>query len=284
MCPSREQRSPVPHEPWLQKLRQGETEAAWDLLINRYHRLISATVRHFVDGYDDAMDLFAHCCESLRADDLARLRKYAALPEGRVRFSTWLVAVVRNLVIDWFRHLNGRRRLSKLVQELPPAQRAAFEKVYLDGLSPGEAYELTRTRSSREGSFREFLNDLASAQRALESKRPGTLLSELGGRRRHPQIEEIKASLEDEAASPSETLDQRLLRDELLDRVGPALATLSAQDRLALQLYVVEGLPGEDVARLLDWKSAKTVYNHVYRALAAVRDHLKREGLGVEDL
>ncbi|MGD8867849.1 MAG: sigma factor-like helix-turn-helix DNA-binding protein [Gemmatimonadales bacterium] len=271
-------------EPWLEKLRQGETEAAWDLLIGRYHRLISATVRHFVDGYDEVMDLFAHCCESLRADDLARLRKYASLPEGQVRFSTWLVAVVRNLVIDWFRHRDGRKRLSKLARELPPAQREAFQMVYVNGLSPGEAYELLRTQSGLEGSFGEFLNDLANAQRALAVKRPGALLSELGGHRRRPQIEEIKSSLEDETNSPSETLDQRLLQNELLARLGPALAALSAEDRLALQLYVVEGLPAEDVARLLGWKSAKTVYNHVYRALAAVRDHLKGEGLKVEDL
>ena len=74
------------------------------------------------------------------------------------------------------------------------------------------------------------------------------------------------------------------MQDELLDRLGPALATLSAEDRVALQLYVVEGLPAEDVARLLGWKSAKTVYNHVYRALAAVRGHLKREGLEDYDL
>jgi RNA polymerase sigma factor (sigma-70 family) len=271
-------------EPWLEKLTQGESEAAWDLLIERYHRLISATVRHFVDGYDDAMDLFAHCCESLRADDLARLRKYATLPEGRVRFSTWLVAVVRNLVIDWFRHQNGRKRLSKLVQELPPSQREAFEKVYVDGRSPSEAYEVARTQSGLENSFGEFLADLASAQRALESRRPGVLLSQLGGDRRQPRTEVLKANLEADTTAPSEVLDQRLLHSELLDRLGPALAALSPEDRLALQLYVVEGLPAEDVARLLGWKSAKTVYNHVYRALAAVRDHLKREGLEIEDL
>jgi DNA-directed RNA polymerase specialized sigma24 family protein len=141
MSPSSKEPPPMSGEPWLVKLRQGETEAAWDLLIERYHRLIAATVRHFVEGYDEVMDLFAYVCESLRADDPARLRKYAGLPEGRVRFSTWLVAVVRNLVIDWFRHLNGRKRLSKLVQELPPAQRAAFEKVYVGGLSPREAYD-----------------------------------------------------------------------------------------------------------------------------------------------
>lgn len=274
----------MPREPWLEKLIQGETEAAWDLLIDRYHRLIAATVRHFVEGYDDVMDLFAYVCESLRANDLARLRKYAALPEGRVRFSTWLVAVVRNLVIDWFRQRNGRKRLSKLVLELPPAQREAFEKVYVDGLSPAEAYEVARTRSGGGGSFGEFLNELANAQRALESRRPGALLLELGGNRRHPRIEELKANREAETTAPAEALDQRLLQDELLDRLGPALEALSAEDRVALQLYVVEGLPAEDVARLVGWESAKTVYNHVYRSLSAVRDHVMQAGLRDEDL
>ncbi len=271
-------------EPWLEKLRQGESEAAWDLLIGRYHRLIAATVRHFVEGYDEVMDLFAYTCESLRANDLARLRKYAALPEGRVRFSTWLVAVVRNLVIDWFRHRDGRRRLGKLAQNLPPAQREAFEKVYMDGLSPAEAYEVARTQTDRSLSFGEFLRELGKAQRALEAERPGALLAELRGHGGRRGMQELKAQLRAETAAPSEALDERLFVKELLDRLGPALETLSPQDRVALQLYVIEELPAEEVAGLMGWKSAKTVYNHVYRALAAVRSHLRKEGLGDDDL
>ena len=65
-------------EGWLIKLAQGHCDAAWDLLVERYRRLIFATIRHLATDYDDVMDIFAWVCEALRENDLARLRGYAA--------------------------------------------------------------------------------------------------------------------------------------------------------------------------------------------------------------
>jgi DNA-directed RNA polymerase specialized sigma24 family protein len=62
------------------------------------------------------------------------------------------------------------------------------------------------------------------------------------------------------------------------------LQTLPPDDRLALQLYVVEELPAADVAQRLGWPNAKTVYNRVYRTLSRVRAILERAGLGPGDL
>ena len=83
----------------------------------------------YADDYDDVMDVFTHVCEALHSDDLARLRKYSAIAEPRPRFSTWLVTVVRNLTIDWFRHRDGRKRLSALAARLPRLQQQIFEHV-----------------------------------------------------------------------------------------------------------------------------------------------------------
>jgi DNA-directed RNA polymerase specialized sigma24 family protein len=98
-------------EGWVAELKQGRPDAAWDLFLDRYRRLIFAAIRHYAQDYDDVMDVFARVCEALREDDLARLRCYAEQPFHGARFSTWLVTVVRHLTIDWFRHRNGRRRL-----------------------------------------------------------------------------------------------------------------------------------------------------------------------------
>jgi DNA-directed RNA polymerase specialized sigma24 family protein len=53
---------------------------------------------------------------------------------------------------------------------------------------------------------------------------------------------------------------------------------------VALQLYVVQGTPAADVARILGWPNAKAVYNRVYRALQSVRAVLERDGIGPADL
>src|SRR5207302_10172283 len=66
--------------------------------------------------------------------------------------------------------------------------------------------------------------------------------------------------------------------------IAAALETLPPGDRLAVQLYVVDEMPAEQVARALGYPSAKTVYNRVYRALAAIRARLERAGIKGKDL
>jgi RNA polymerase sigma factor (sigma-70 family) len=61
--------------------------------------------------------------------------------------------------------------------------------------------------------------------------------------------------------------------------LGAALASLPAEDRLAVQLYVVDEMPADQVARALGYINAKTVYNRVYRALAAIRAGLEQAGI-----
>src|SRR6059058_6526180 len=132
-------------EDWVVELQGGRPDAAWDRFLERYRRLIFAAIRHYAQDYDYVMDVFARVCEALREDDLARLRCYAEQPMRGARFSTWLVTVVRHLTVDWFRHRDGRRRLSALADGLPGLRRRIFEHVFLDQRSHIEAYELIHT-------------------------------------------------------------------------------------------------------------------------------------------
>lgn len=43
-------------------------EAASDLFLDRYRRLIFAAIRHYAQDHDDVMDVFARACEALRED------------------------------------------------------------------------------------------------------------------------------------------------------------------------------------------------------------------------
>ncbi len=71
---------------------------------------------------------------------------------------------------------------------------------------------------------------------------------------------------------------------ESVRRLAAALASQPADVRLAINLFVVEGMSASDVARLVGWPNAKAVYNRVSRALANLRTHLEREGIGPGDL
>ena len=256
-------------EGWAAELASGRPDAAWDLFLDRYRRLIFAAIRHYAQDYDDVMDVFARVCEALREGDLRRLRTYAAQPDHRARFSTWLVTVVRHLTVDWFRHRDGRRRLSVVAEALPPLRRRIFEHVFLEQRSHIEAYELIHAREAPALSFKEFLGELRATYSAVTDGRRGRVLGELGGT---PPAEEAPA-----ATSPNDIADTRALLEQ-------AFGALSAEDRVAVELYIVKELPAADVARILGLPNAKAVHNRVYRALATARARLAQVGIGRGDL
>jgi len=259
-------------EDWVAELQRDRLDAAWDLFLDRYRRLIFAAIRHYAQDYDDVMDVFARACEALRADDLRRLRSWVEQPEHRARFSTWLVTVVRHLTVDWFRHRDGRRRLSVVAEGLPPLRRRIFELVFLDRRSHIEAYELIHTREAAL-TFREFLSELRATYRAVSTGRRGQILRDLA-----PTSEAVE-NLPADPAGPSATSANE--QSQLMER---ALGTLAPDDRLIVELYVLEELPAETVATVVGLANAKAVYNRAYRALAVVREHLERAGMGREDL
>src|SRR5437016_4205423 len=245
-------------EDWMAQLQQAGPEAAWDLFLDQYGRLTFAAIRHYAQDYDDVMDVFAHVCESLRDTDLKRLRSYFERPSHSARFSTWLVTVVRHLTVDWFRHRDGRRRLSTVAAELPPLRRRIFEFLFINKRSHVESYELLKSSEGLDLTFGQFLAEVSATYRAVASGRRGRILRELGGPA--PQVEDV----DDEQVGASER------RDELEE----ALSCLSPEERVAVELYVVEEMPADRVAKGVGWANAKAVYNHVYRALAVMRARL----------
>ena len=257
-------------EPWIATLEAGDPEAAWDLFIDRYRRLIFGAIRHYTTEHDEVMDVFARVCEGLRENDFARLRRCAAHVEPDRPISTWLVAVVHNLTVDWFRHRNGRSRLNTLAAGFPPLRKRIFEYVFLEQRPHVEAYELLRSRDGADLSFGEFLRELGDTYRAAADGRRAPLMAVLAGPR-------PESSPDPPSADPAELA-------ELQQVLAAALESLPPNDRLAVRLYVVDEMPGEQVARALGYPNAKAVYNHVYRALAAVRAHLERAGIKEGDL
>ena len=261
-------------EPWLATLRAGDVEAAWDLFLDRHRRLILATVRHYVQDYDDVMDVLARICDALRADRLARLQRYADKPptSHTALFSTWLVTVVRHQIIDWFRQRDGRKQLSTAAQALPPLQRRICEYVFLDGRSHVEAYELLVSSDHTALTFGHFLKELAATYRSLAGGRRGALAADLAGA--------VPLSPD---GLPAQDLDSTI-EPEADARLTEALQALPPDERAAVQFFVIEELPAADVARLVGWPNPKAVYNRVHRALARIRGALERQGIRREDL
>ena len=255
-------------EPWSTALESGDPEAAWELLLERYRRLIFGAIRHYVRDHDDVMDVFARVCAALHANDFARLRRYLAEPDHRARFSTWLVAVVHNQTIDWLRHRDGRGRLPIPPIPLAPLRQQIFELVFLKHRTHAETFELLRARARPDLSFHEFAGELRETYRAVRTARPHWLLAGLTAPGPEPGPDR---------QDPAEVEE----RTGLLAR---ALESLPPDDHLVVQLYVVEEMAAGEVARIVGLPNAKAVYNRVYRSLAAIRARLAAARISPGDL
>jgi RNA polymerase sigma factor (sigma-70 family) len=252
-------------EAWEQSLAAGDGEAAWNHFIARYRGLIIATIRRTLDTHEDLPDVLADVTHGLSADGLRALRKYIEHEGTKGRFSTWLVVVVRNRTIDWIRRQSGRRRITP-PSWLTPLQQEIFRHVFVDRRSHAEAYELLVAERSGGLSFGAFLRELAETYRRIEQSTARGVLRYLAP---PPRID---------SQPPPDPAAAALISDART-RLAAALAELSEDVRLAVVLFVVDELPAADVARVVGWRSAKDVYNRVYRALEKLRPALERQGI-----
>jgi len=83
-----------------------QAERAWTAFVAAYTRLLLHSARSLGRDYDAAMDRYAYVLERLRERDFHRLRSY--VPDGRTRFTTWLVVIARRLAVDHYRQRYGR--------------------------------------------------------------------------------------------------------------------------------------------------------------------------------
>ena len=254
---------------WMAELHRGNSDAAWDLFVARYRRVIFAAIHHYAHDPDDAADIFAWVCEALRTDDLRRLRQYVEQPRQGARVTTWLVTVVRHLTVDWFRHRDGRRHLSRIADALPPVRRRIFELVYIDRHSHVESYELIRGTVAPGLTFAEFLAELRVTHETVTAGRYGHVVRAMSGH--SPDTPQVQAPIS------GETAERRAVLED-------AVRSLATSERRAVDLYVIEERPAATVARMLGLPNAKAVYNRVYRALGVLRERLEKAGIRRGDL
>jgi RNA polymerase sigma factor (sigma-70 family) len=96
------------HPHLLDHPEQSARDEAWTAFVQGNSRLILYVARSLGGDHDDVMDRYAFVLSQLRRDDFHRLRAYG--DDGRGKFTTWLVVVVRRLCLDHRREKYGRVR------------------------------------------------------------------------------------------------------------------------------------------------------------------------------
>jgi RNA polymerase sigma factor (sigma-70 family) len=116
-------------------------------------------VRALTSDPDAAMDAYTRVLERLREDDCRRLRAY--VPDGRSRFTTWLVTVVRRICLDWHRERFGRARAEASTDAREARERRRHLASFAEDVGMVELGEVIDARSE-EG------DDPTARLRALE--------------------------------------------------------------------------------------------------------------------
>ena len=98
--------SPAQLHRLLEAAEGPDHERAWSEFLAAYSRLILYVARRIPRDHDRMMDRYAFVIEHLREKDCRRLRAFDV--EGRGKFTTWLVVVVRRLCVDHDRRQHGR--------------------------------------------------------------------------------------------------------------------------------------------------------------------------------
>jgi RNA polymerase sigma factor (sigma-70 family) len=249
-------------EAWREKLGAGDLEAAWELFITRYERLIVATIRRTIPNDDEIADVRSEICASLIENDLELLRRHS--DSGKARFSTWLVTVVHHRAIDWVRHREGRRRISP-PPELSPIQQRIFHHIFVERRSHVEGYEVMHQRSDPGLSFGDYLKEVAQTYRVIAQT--GT------------QTATPSPAVSLDQTDPAQNVENEVATREAAAVLAKALTQLPADERLAVKLFVIDELPAASVAQIVGWPNAKSVYNRVYRTLSTLRRELEIRGI-----
>jgi len=197
-------------------------------------------------------------------DDYAILREF----RGRSRFSTYVAAVVRRMLIDYQRHHLGKWHDSAEAQRLGPIGIAVERALVRDGRMPQEALAL------------------------LQAKHPGLTLEEVERiaellpvkiRRRRVDIEEA------ELVANSGDAD-RVIRMDMAARISAVVCSfidgLSGDDQLILRLRFDCAMTVAQIARSLN-RDQQVLYRLMYKHFDALRAELTKVGVdaqSVEDL
>lgn len=113
-----------------------ERDEAWAEFVAAHSKVVLHVCRSTAHDHDAAMDGYAFVLQALREDGCRRLRAYT--PDGRTKFTTWLVVVARRLVLDYFRQRYGRSRSVDTAKRGEQATRRRLEDLVAEEIEPDQ--------------------------------------------------------------------------------------------------------------------------------------------------
>ena len=243
---------------WIDLYRQ-EPEPTWQTFLQQYNRLIMAVIRKLVHDHDDVMELYSHTVEKLKENDCKKLTTYFSKPR-KYNFETWIAVVVRNCCMDWFRKEEGRKRLLKCIEDLPPLDQWIFRYLYWHRYSYQVTYELLKSKHGFKISFEEMCSHVDQINETLHHRTGWRILE--GWQAILPPLplesaEKAKeeVTIPDFSTEHAPSPEEQLIRSDSEQILQKVLETLSPEQQLIIQLHFYRGLTLKEIARILKMKN-----------------------------
>jgi RNA polymerase sigma factor (sigma-70 family) len=255
----------------LRRLGSSQSGQAWKDFLHGYSAIVLQVIRHFEREPDGVSDCYLFVCDQLRRNAFCRLKQYRV--GGATAFSTYLRAVIRNLCIDWHRKEFGRHRVFQSVEKRSPFEQEIFQRVFEQGASIEEAFELLRpgfpnaTREQVAECVEQLQAGLSQRQRWLLSVRRSTTTPHAADTDVSNGFVEV---VSDGAPNPEALAAER----EKQYRLRKALAQLNSGERLLLQLRYEQELTLEQVARVSGLGNAQQADRKIREILDRLRNEL----------
>lgn len=236
---------------------------AWKEFLQRYSNLFLKVIWQFEKDRDTVMDRYLHVCSKFAKRDFAVLRKFKQqCGKNPPKFTTWLGAVVRNMIVDAYRSAQGRRRIPKALLRFPNLDKKVFELYYWRGFTIEEIdQELGARTNGLNGSITDTLERLEAS---LLRPPPNPSIAPMTIR--IPYDDESVVMTRTEAAVDQETLDRWLNH-------------LSTDERLLIQLKFWDDLSVEEIGEVLKIASEERIQELLKNALKNLRAIAEKEHL-----
>lgn len=272
----------------LQKLLASPSAKNWKKFLTEYGKVIFYPIRQFTDDEDERMELYVYVCESLARNNFARLKRYQQRSGAiQAKFTTWLISIVKNLCIDWYRKREGRFRLYKAVDNLSALDKEIFELIFLRGFSIEEAFEIITQDKIERSDAEKFSESLQRIQQCLSRSNRQKLLNMLIRRRDRGKFSLLASGFDDQAQISSTDFlqpDQKLQQEMISQVLKEIINEMSSEDRFLLKLWFESELPARRIAEILGWRKTHKVYSRINTILRQLRARLQEKNIRYEDL
>jgi RNA polymerase sigma factor (sigma-70 family) len=232
--------------------------------------LVQKKCRDNFSDQNDQDECYLFILDELAADNYRRLSKYSR----KSRITTYVAALVNNLVIDFRRKKYGRRRFPALIKRLGEWAQAVYRYVCWQKFTYADAYDFVQVDNLYTGSWDDFLSDVEEIRTAPCAQNPQFVSA-------HANEDDLLENTPARELNPLDTLIENLDRETKSVAVEVVQDTLNAmpkEDRLLIRLIYGSDHKTSQAAKVLGISRQQAV-RRLKSLLLAIKENLLKKGI-----